>query len=182
MKFNIKFRAFQKGDEIFINALRRNEDMEAKIGGVKRMVSIDREEKWVHDIIMNDNQSELYFAITEDASDEMIGYTSISEIDYRNGSCFWSGIKISPAMSGKGYGFETALRVVKHVFEEMRMVRCMAMCQEDHAVAMKLLIKTGYKKEGLMRKFLYKNGMHINEWLLSLTDDDYVGIKQKFDL
>jgi len=182
MEYDIKFRALKKGDEIFINALRENEEIEAKISGVKRYVSIDREEKWVNDIIMNDNQSTLYFAVTEMNSDTIIGYTSISDIDFRNGTCFWSGIKLSPSMSGKGYGFQIAVKILIYVFEELRMVRCIGMCQEDHIVAMKLMLKAGYKKEGLMRKFLYRNGRHINEWLLGITDDDYKELKQKYRL
>jgi len=182
MNFDIKFRAFKKGDETFINELRNHEEMEEKIGGSKRFVSIDREAKWVEDIIMGDSQTSMYFAITEKNSDEIIGYTSISDIDYRNGTCFWSGIKLAPATAGKGYGFQTALKIAKYVFEEMRMVRCIGMCQESHIVALKLMLKTGYKQEGLMRKYVYKNGMHINTWLLSITDDDYYLIKQKYDI
>ena len=182
MEYDIKFRAFKKGDEIFINALRENEEIEAKISGVKRFVSIDREEKWVNDIIMSDNQSTLYFAVTEMNSDTIIGYTSISDIDYRNGTCFWSGIKLSKAYSGKGYGFQVAIKILKYVFEELRMVRCIGMCQEDHNIALKLMLKAGYKKEGLMRKYLFKNGKYINEILLSCIDDDYIELKQKFNL
>lgn len=182
MEFDIKFRAFKLGDERFINSLRENEQMEEKIGGTKRLVSIDREEKWVRDIIMNDNQTAMYFAITELSSDEIIGYTSISDIDYKNGTCFWSGIKLSPTKSGKGYGFQTSLKVLKYVFEELRMIRCIGMCQEDHIVALNLMLKSGYKQEGLMRKYLFKNGKHINEFLLSCTDDDYIELKLKYKL
>lgn len=182
MNFDIRFRAFKIGDETFINSLRANEDIEYKIGGVKRFVSIDREAKWVQDIIMNDSQTSLYFAITELKSDEIIGYTSISEIDYRNGTCFWSGIKLSPSVSGQGYGFQVALKIVKYVFEELRMVRCIGKCQEDHDVAMSLMLKTGYEKEGLMRKSLYKNGRHINQWLLSITDENYSNIKIRYQI
>ena len=182
MKFDIKFRALKKGDETFINELRAYEEMEAKIGGPKRFVSINREAKWVEDIIMGDSQISIYFAITKCDSDDIIGYTSISDIDYRNGTCFWSGIKLSPIVSGKGYGLQTALKILKYVFEEMRMVRCTGECQESHEIAMKLMLKAGYKTEGLRRKYLYKNGTHINSWLLSVTDDDYIKIKQKYDI
>ena len=182
MEFDIKFRAFKKGDEVFINSLRQNEEMESKIGGSKIFVSIDREAKWVEDIIMKDSASVMYFAITEKDSDEIIGYTSISDIDYRNGKCFWSGIKLSPSVSGKGYGFQTALKVLKYVFEELRMVRCIGNCQEFHSAALNLMLKAGYKKEGLMRKYLYKNGEYINTWLLSMTDDEYKEVKKENNL
>jgi RimJ/RimL family protein N-acetyltransferase len=124
----------------------------------------------------------MYFAVTEKDSNEIIGYTSISDIDYRNGKCFWSGIKLSPAVSGKGYGFQIALKVLKYVFEELRMVRCIGMCQEDHTPAIKLMLKAGYEEEGLMRKYLFKNGEYVNVRLYSVTDDDYKTIKEKHNL
>lgn len=182
MVFDIEFRAFRLGDEEFINELRNLSIRESKIGGMKRYVSLDRERKWVNDIIMGDDQTCMYMAITEKGSDDIIGYTSISDIDYRNGTCFWSGIKLSPHCAGKGYGIQVALKILKYVFEELRMARCIGMCQEEHIVALKLMEKAGYTKEGLMRKSLFKNGMHINQWLMSVTDDDYKFIRQKFDL
>lgn len=182
MEFKIKFRAFKNGDEVFINKLREDEEREDKVGGMKRFVSIDREAKWVNDIIMGDSQTSIYVAITERDSDEIIGYTSISDLDYRSGTCFWSGIKLSRGYSGKGYGLQTALLILKYVFEELRMVRCIGICQEEHIAALNLMLKVGYKKEGLMRKSLYKNGYHINQWLLSVTDDDYEDIKKSFVL
>lgn len=182
MNFDIKFRAFRIGDELFINKLREDEQRESKVGGMKRFVSLDREAKWVKDIIFGDSQTTIYLAITPLGSDEIIGYTSISDIDYREGTCFWSGIKLSRDVSGKGYGTQVALLVLKYVFEELRMVRCIGKCQEEHLPALRLMEKVGYSKEGLMRKSLFKNGQHINQWLMSITDDDYKMVKAEFNL
>jgi len=182
MVFDIYLRAFRSEDAPFINALRRIEGMENKLGGIKRFVSPEREMKWVQDIIMNDNQSAIYLAVCENGNDSIIGYTSISDIDYRNGTCFWSGIKLSPDKSGKGYGHQTALLILKYVFEELRMVRCIAHGLEEHEVAIKLMEKAGFKKEGLMRNFVYKNGEHKNTWLMSILKEEYNMIKQKYEL
>ena len=182
MEQKIKFRAFRIGDEVFINKLREDDERENKVGGMKRYVSLDREAKWVKDIIYGDSQTSIYLAITPIDSDEIIGYTSISDIDYRTGSCFWSGIKLSRECAGCGYGTQVALMVLKYVFEELRMVRCIGKCQEDHMPALRMMEKVGYSKEGLMRKSLFKNGHHINQWLMSITDDDYKKVKIDFNL
>lgn len=179
MKFDIKFRAFRFGDEKFINKLRENDLRERKVGGMKRYVSLDREAKWVQDIIFNDNQTCIYLAITPIDSDEIIGYTSISDIDYRNGTCFWSGIKLSPSCTGKGYGHQVAILVLRYVFEELRMVRCVGMCQESHVAAINLMEKAGFVQEGVMRKYMYKNGEHINELLYSILDNEYITLKNR---
>ena len=182
MVFDIYLRAFRSEDALFINALRRIEGMENKLGGIKRFVSPEREMKWVQDIIMNDDQSAIYLAICENGNDTIRGYTSISDIDYRNGTCFWSGIKLSPDKSGKGYGHQTALLILKYVFEELRMVRCIATGLEEHEVAIKLMEKAGFKKEGLMRNYVFKNGEHKNTWLMSILKEEYNLIKQKYEL
>ncbi|MCU0605865.1 MAG: GNAT family N-acetyltransferase [Candidatus Edwardsbacteria bacterium] len=182
MVFGIYLRAFRTEDALFINALRRIEAMENKIGGVKRFVSPERELKWVQDIIQGDNPSAVYLAICENGNDGIIGYTSIADIDYRNGSCFWSGIKLAPEKSGKGYGLQTALMILKYVFEELRMVRCIGHALEEHGVAIKLMEKAGFRKEGLMRNYVYKNGEHKNTWLLSILQEEYIQVKQRYEL
>jgi RimJ/RimL family protein N-acetyltransferase len=53
------------------------------------------------------------------------------------------------------------------------------MCQEHHTAAIRLMEGVGFSKEGLMRKYMYKNGEHINEWLYSIIDEDYLVLKEK---
>ena len=182
MKFDIKFRPLRLDDAQFINDLRQNEQMEGMLGGAIRPVSYERDVKWVEGLMLNDNQAIIYYAVTELDNDDIIGYTSISEIDYRNGTCFWSGIKIDQNRARKGYGTQIALKVVKHAFEELRMVRIKGECLEHHQVAINLMLKVGYVKEGLMRKTVFKNGIHNNQWLFSQTDADYEATKSKFGL
>lgn len=182
MQYQINFRPLKIDDAKFINRLRMEDSMENLLGGVKRPVSYERDLKWVEGLIMNDDAKAIYFAITLINSDEIIGYTSISDIDFRNGTCFWSGIKLDKLVSGKGIGGEVALKILKYVFEELRMERCKGECLEDHEVILKLLKKVGYKIEGLMRSYVFKNGIYNNQWLLSVIKQDYLEIKQRYDL
>lgn len=182
MEFQIKFRPLRLTDAQFINNLRQLEDMEKMIGGVKRPVPLERDQKWVEDLIMKDDQSAIYYAITELDSDDIIGYASINDINYRQGTCSWGGIKLIQTKAGKGYGKQVALKLIKIAFEELRMVRISAECQEHHAPALQMMLSIGYQKEGLMRKTLFKNGISNNQWLLSITDDEYPTIKNNFQL
>lgn len=182
MDFKIRFRPLQSDDARFINNLRNMESMERMLGGSMRPVAYERDVKWVEDIILGDSQSTIFFAITLAEADDIIGYTSISEIDYRNGTCFWSGIKIGEGHGGKGLGKQVTLKILKYVFEELRMERCKAECLEEHETALKMMLATGYKQEGLMRKKVFKNGAHNNQWLLSVIREDYAEIKKEFNL
>lgn len=182
MDFKIKFRPFRLADAKFINDLRRIESMERAIGGNLRPVAYERDLKWVEDLVLQDRQDAIYFAITLPDSDDIIGYISISEIDYRNGKCTFSGIKLAEKHAGKGLGKEATLKLIQYVFEELRMERCQAECLENHEASAKMMLGAGYKKEGLMRRAVYKNGVYNNVWLFSMIREDYLEIKKKFEL
>ncbi|SCX94277.1 Protein N-acetyltransferase, RimJ/RimL family [Nonlabens sp. Hel1_33_55] len=184
MNFKIGFRAFEVADSTFINALRNLEDYENSIGGNKRFVSKEREQKWVEDLIFNDYQDRIYMAIYEagDEARQIIGYTSISDIDHVNKSCFWSGIKIHPDFSGKGYGTQTALLILKYVFQELNMERCTGECLENHPAVKKMLEKVGYSVEGLKRHSLFKSGEYQNQFLFSILKSEFIQVKSSFDL
>jgi RimJ/RimL family protein N-acetyltransferase len=182
MKTDIFFRAIEPGDAEFINAMRRMDNMTALTGEAPRFVSLEREKKFVNDIIFGDRQDMFYVAICENGSDKIIGYTRVSEIDYFNRSCFWSGLKIDPSCAGKGYGLQTTLLILKHVFENLGMQRCIGMCFEEHTAMRKILDKAGYKMEGIQRRFQYKNGEFKDMCLYSVLSEEYEEIKRKFDL
>jgi ribosomal-protein-alanine N-acetyltransferase len=173
---DIYLRPFEMNDSIFIHEIRSDETMD-KIGGVKRFIAQEKDDKWIKDIIMSDGNECIYLAICIKEQHNIIGYTSVSDIDYRNGTCFWSGLKISKEHAGKGFGYKTAMLILKHVFEELRIVRCTAMALEEHNSAIGLLEKAGYKKEGLMRKYVYKDGEHKNNWLFSILREEYYEAK-----
>lgn len=179
MEFRIDFRPFRLEDAQFINDLRQLENMESMLVGNKRPVAFERDVKWVQDVMMNDSQTSIYFAIIESGKDEIVGYTSISEIDYRNGTCFWSGIKLDTRIAGKGWGTEVGLKVLKFVFEELRMERCKGECLEEHEAGRRLMLRIGFQIDGLMRSAVYKNGKQHNQYITSVIKSDYLQIKNE---
>ncbi|OXB18908.1 hypothetical protein B0A80_20360 [Flavobacterium tructae] len=182
MTTDIFFRAFEMNDAIFVNSLRRFEDFENLIGGNKRFVSLAREQKWIEDLIFNDYKDRFYVAVCSKETSEIIGYTSVSDIDHVNKSCFWSGIKLHPDFNGRGLGVQTVLLVLKYVFEELNMERCTGRCLEEHTVAKRLMEKVGFMQESLQRHSVYKNGGFHNEFILSILKSEYLLVKEKFNL
>ena len=182
MEIDIFFRAFELADAKFVNDLRKIDEFENQIGGNKRFVSSARDAKWLESLIFNDYQDKLYVAICEKESKNIIGYTSVSDIDHVNKSCFWSGIKIHPHFNGKGYGTKTVLLILKFVFEELNMERCTGQCLEEHIVAKKLMEKVGFKVEALQRHSVFKNGKYHNQFILSILKEEYPSIKETFKI
>lgn len=182
MAVDIFFRAFELSDAHFVSTLRKIDEFENLIGGNKRFVAFSREEKWLESLIYNDYQDKFYVAVCEKENKNIIGYTSVSEIDHINKSCFWSGIKIHPDYNGRGFGTQTVLLILKFVFEELNMERCTGQCLEEHVVAKKLMEKVGFKVEALQRHSIFKNGKYHNQFVLSILKQEYAAVKETFKI
>lgn len=182
MKADIFFRAFEMSDAVFISTLRKIDEFENLIGGNKRFIALAREQKWIESLIFNDYQDKFYVAICEKTTENIIGYTSVSDIDHINKSCFWSGIKIHPDFNGKGYGTQTVLLILKFVFEELNMERCTGQCLEEHIVAKNLMEKVGFKVEALQRHSIFKNGKYHNQFVLSILKQDYASTIENYKI
>ncbi|GGC65196.1 hypothetical protein GCM10011387_18550 [Pedobacter quisquiliarum] len=183
MEFEVYLRAFKPEDAVFINELRKNKAIEEKIGGVTKFVSLEREQRWVNDIINNDDPRNGWLAVCEvGGNDDIIGYASVNDIDYRNGTCIGGGIKVISPTPGKFYGLQVLLLGMRHAFEELRMVRFAVFVMEENKGSLRIMERAGLKREGFLRKYIYKNGAHRNCWLLSITDEEYRETKQKFNI
>jgi len=182
MEFEIYFRPLKLDDAEFINNMRQNTEMENLIAGNKRFVSLEKDKKWLENIILSDDPCFEFFAINQKETDTIIGYASIADIDYRNGKCVWSGLKIDTPFSKKGFGFQSTLLLIKHVFEQLRIERFHAECLEEHEASLKMMLKAGFVKEGLLRHGAYKDNRFQNIYLLSMLRQEYDITKSKYEL
>jgi RimJ/RimL family protein N-acetyltransferase len=176
--YKIFFRAFKLDDAKFINDLRNIEGMESLTAGNMKFVSPDRERKWVEDIIYSDFMDRFYLAICEKGSDKMIGYLSVDDIDHYNKSCSWSGVKIHPEYQGKKYASEAAKMVQYIVFMEMNMERLSCLVLEDNIASRRLVERAGYKKDGIFRNSIFKNGRYNSQLIYSILKDEYLATRE----
>lgn len=182
MEIGIFFRAFEFADAKLVNDLRKIDEFENLIGGNRRFVSSARDEKWIESLMLNDYQDKFYVAICEKESKNIIGYTSVSDIDHVNKSCTWGGIKLHPEFNGKGFATQTGLLIMKYVFDELNMERFVGECLEDHIVSKKLMKKMGLQVEALKRHSLFKNGKYHNQCVFSILKEEFQIVKKDFNL
>jgi RimJ/RimL family protein N-acetyltransferase len=182
MNFNIWLRKIIVEDAELINGL-RSVTANNLIGGNNNFISLDQDREWVKKLSLKDSAiDQIYLTICLSDQDQKIGYTSISNIDYRNKSAFWSGIKLIPSYTGKGYGFQVMLKILSYCFLELNMERVTAQSLEQHITANKYLTKGGFVSEGLMRHFLYKEGEYKNVYLWSILREEYDVMKKRYGI
>jgi RimJ/RimL family protein N-acetyltransferase len=159
-KENCYLRAFEPEDYKITHKWRTDPDMTSLLTGNIFFVSSEREKKWIEEKIMND-RTDIYWAICDKESHEMVGMTSLRNIDYRNRKTFIGGMTIGKEFWGKQYAFHATVLVLKYAFLELGMNKVTTDFIASHKVSRHLLIdKLGLSEEGVFKQDLYKGGKY----------------------
>lgn len=69
------------------------------------------------------------------------------------------GYELHPEYWGKGYGTEAVSRVISYGFRELELTRIGAVAFIENMESNKLLKKLGFEKEGVLRSYMYQEGV-----------------------
>ncbi len=174
---NVYLRAFEIQDYIQINKWRNDDDIYKYTLGNKHFVSSEREKKSVESKIA-DNFNSIHLAICSALNHNLIGTLSIIDIDWRNKKACWGGIIIGNSEDRKkGFAYEASKLMLKHVFDELGMNRFYGYWNEKYIKSINMGIKLGFKNEGVLRDYVYKNGTFHNAIIMSILKDDYCSLE-----
>lgn len=81
---------------------------------------------------------------------------------------YWMGEK----HAGQGHMFAALGMVIEYIFSELRLHRIEAACIPENHRSIRLLEKSGFKREGLLRAYLKINGRWQDHVMFSLLESD----------
>lgn len=82
------------------------------------------------------------------------------------------GYEIHPDHWRKGYTFEAISKVIQYGFDELALSRIGAVVLLDNEASNNLLIKSGFKKEGVLRDYMYQNGVAYDTNVYSILKNN----------
>ena len=176
----VYLRAFEPDDYKRINAWRKDEEFYRLVGSPKRFVSSERDRKWVEEKISS-GENEIYLAICLHETHELIGYLSLSAIDYRNSRADWSGIVIGEqAYRGHGYASQAIYLMLEYAFDELDLERVSGMWLDDHKISTFVGQMLGFRQEGVLRSYVYKGGRRHDMIIMSMLKEDFRALKARY--
>lgn len=110
------------------------------------------------------------FAIT--LEDTVIGGCSLKFISRINSNAEFD-IFLSKSASGKGYGKNALKKLLDYGFNELNLHRIYAFYLDSNEKAYSLYEDLGFKKEGLLRENVFKNGKYYNSIVIGLLRNEY---------
>ncbi len=116
-------------------------------------------------------RGETYFLV-EKKDDRPIGGISISNIRYGASQSCSIGYWMGEPYAGCGHMGRVLPVICQYIFEKLELCRIEAACLPDNERSTRLLLRTGFEREGIVRKYLQINGQRRDHVLYSLLRDD----------
>jgi RimJ/RimL family protein N-acetyltransferase len=174
MKRSIKFRALNEDDCILMHKWRQDEEIQRLVGRYYKFISLEMERTWIKKVMM-DNTENIYLAIClNDESEQMIGYTSLNNINYHDRTAITGGLVFGEKDYRDGIMLiDYYLMIYDYAFNQLNMNRLYGYCLESHKTTIRMAVMMGHEIEGISRQGIFKNGEYQNLVNLSILKEDY---------
>ena len=131
---------------------------------------IERLYKSEHDVV---------FGIAVRETDALIGVTGLHQMDFKNRRVVF-GIFIGEKSAwGKGYGTEATALITGYAFATLNMNRVGLEVYEDNERGIKAYERVGFKREGILRQMMYREGRYWNVIIMSILREEWEALKQQ---
>ena len=166
----IVLRAIEPEDNSMLLELINDPETEMMLGGSSWPASMDSQMKWYSKL--ENTPSVLRCIIADKEDNKPLGTLILNEIDQRNGVGHIHIKMAKGAARGKGYGTDAINALVQFVFQEMRLNCIFANILSYNTASVKLFEKCGFKRDGILRARVFKQGKYIDEYSYSRLASD----------
>lgn len=175
MDNTVILRKFEERDIDFIYKCKNDEKLNSMIVGLFSPMSYEEASLWVKNCMKGDRSDIKFWAIaTNDAEKRIVGWTSLSQIDFINKSACQHGIVIGDVEYNDGTAmFESLLFTMKYAFESLNLHRLYCCCLSEHKVSPHMIMALGFVLEGEHRDAIFKNNRYYNILDYSILQTEY---------
>ncbi len=169
-----KLRELQKEDIPIINKWRNTRELIRYLGAPYRYINLDVEYKWYENYLNNRNNTIRSAIVMEGKENEILGLVSLTNINTINQSAVFHIMIGDQNNRQKGIGFFATTEILKHAIKDMNLNRIELTVLESNTRAIKLYEKVGFKKEGIKRKSVYKDGEFVDMIMMAILEEEYL--------
>lgn len=166
----VTLRPIEKEDLELMRELINDPDMERMIVGWTLPISSKDQENWFSSFRNSDTTIRY---IIENAIEGTVGFTGITDIDWKNGCAKGTGIRISKKCQNNGMATDAYMTMLRYVFEELRLHRFEESAVEYNVASQRFIEKCGFKREGVERECVFKEGRYHNKIIFAILKSDY---------
>ncbi|HAS79648.1 MAG TPA: N-acetyltransferase [Fusobacteriaceae bacterium] len=166
----VRLREYRKGDieraKEFLNDFEVRKNLQPTI---PYPFTLEDEEKWYSGISAI---KDTYTFALETLEDRYIGGCGINSIDWKNSKVVIGIFIGDKEYWSKGYGSDAINILVKFIFDEMNINKIALNVYSFNERAIKCYEKCGFKREGVLREELFRQGRYHDEILMSILKSE----------
>lgn len=138
-----------------------------------RPLSRAEEERWVESLASR--REDIVLAIEVRAGDQWvhIGNVGLHRIDWKNRTATLGIVIGEREFWGKGYGTEAVRTMLRYAFGELGLNRVELETYSFNPRAIRCYEKAGFRREGIRRQALYRNGKFHDVILMGILRDEF---------
>lgn len=167
----VYLRALEPEDYKVSIEWRNNSKIWEMVLGRRYFVSRDFEKKWVE--TAGSNPSQLKLAICDKKHNKYIGNVYLSDIDFFNRSASFAILIGDAQYWGGGFGSEATILLLHHAFYDLGLERVESRQLLTNRGSIRLHEKCGFRHEGILRSYVFKNGKLQDVNLMSILREDF---------
>lgn len=149
-----------------------------------------RQHMYTEDVITAEQQVRWFEKVKNDPTAEYkiiksngqsIGLVSFTNIDRRNGKCFWAFYIGEETFLGGGVGAKVEFWAIEYVFYELGLNKLICEVLETNNKVISLHKRFGFNQEAFYLEHIFKGGKYYNVVGLALLKRDWEPIRTKFE-
>ncbi|MGO5052608.1 GNAT family N-acetyltransferase [Lachnospiraceae bacterium LCP25S3_G4] len=164
----ICLRAIEEQDKQLLKELVNDSEIEYFLEGISFPVSNNAQTRWMN--ALEENVHVLRCMIEDQQHMTTYGTVIISDINYINGTA-QIHVKLLKEFWGLGLGNDSIQTIIDYCFQELRIQCIYAYINEYNIASIRLFEKVGFKKEGILRRRIYKRGLYHDIWVYSILKE-----------
>ena len=139
----------------------------------KEPLSLEMQRRWFEGYLSRLDKEKCYLIETL-SDDKPIGTISLYDIDWRNRHCeFGRFFLCADELRGKGHGREALELILDFGFNHLNMAKIYCTTYHDNHRALKLYESVGFKRDGVLRQHIFRNGKYVDLALLSICSNEW---------
>jgi len=151
--------------------------------GFRGPVTMEIDYAWLEEVLVNTENTDIYFGIEKKPSNDIIGIIQLNSIDYISGvaTC---GILIGEIEErSKGLGVDAVRAILYYAFFILNLRKVMTYIAAFNISAFKVQEKVGkVHKEGCLKYQFFYNGKYVDLHIQSFFKDDFEFLKNDYSI
>lgn len=170
----IELRPLTRKDREVTLSWRNTAEIRDAVMGFRYPVTDVMEDRWYDRVLDGGDKSQVYFAIELVEKESLIGFCSLSDIDYQSSHAQFGIMIGDTGQQNRGVGAQALAKTLEFAFSSLNLQRVFVLVRGANDRAQNLFTKAGFVSEGTMREHYFQDGQYDDVVIMGLLKRDHL--------